>query len=57
MKLTHKYGGYLVVSFCGNTWSANIDPIALVKRNPDFAQVAKLCPENFIMCEKYTTQL
>ena len=56
MKLTHKYGGYLVVSFCGNTWSANIDPIALVKRNPDFAQVAKLCPENFIMCEKYTTQ-
>lgn len=40
MKLTHKYGGYLVVSFCGNTWSANIDPIALVKRNPDFAQVA-----------------
>ena len=56
LKLTHKYGGYLVVSFCGNTWSANIDPIALVKRNPDFAQVAKLCPENFIMCEKYTTQ-
>lgn len=56
LKLTHKYGGYLVVSFCGNTWSASIDPIALVKRNPDFAQVAKLCPENFIMCEKYTTQ-
>ncbi len=56
LKLTHKYGGYLVVSFCGNTWSASIDPIALVKRNPEFAQVAKLCPENFIMCEKYTTQ-
>lgn len=56
LKLTHKYGGYLVVSFCGNTWSASIDPIALVKRNPDFAQIAKLCPENFIMCEKYTTQ-
>ncbi len=56
LKLTHKYGGYLVYSFCGNTWSANINPIALVKRNPDFAQVAKLCPENFIVCEKYTTQ-
>ena len=56
LKLTHKYGGYLVVSFCGNTWSANINPIALVKRNSDFAQTAKLYSENFIMCEKYTTQ-
>lgn len=56
MKLTHEYGGYLVVSFCGNYWSASINPIALVKRNPDFAQTAKLYSENFIMCEKYTTQ-
>lgn len=56
LKLTHKYGGYLVVSFCGNTWSAPLSPIAMVKRNPEFAQTAKLCPENFIMCEKYTTQ-
>ena len=56
MRLTHEYGGYLVVSFCGNTWSADINPIALVKRNPDFAQTARLYSENFIMCEKYTTQ-
>lgn len=56
LKLSHKYGGYLTVSFCGNTWSAPLSPIAMVKRNPDFAQTAKLCPENFIMCEKYTTQ-
>lgn len=56
MKLSHEYGGYLVVSFCGNYWSANINPVALVKRNPDFAQTAKLYSENFIMCEKYTTQ-
>lgn len=56
LKLTHEYGGYLTVSFCGTYWSANINPIALVKRNPDFAQTAKLYSENFIMCEKYTTQ-
>lgn len=56
LKLTREYGGYLVVSFCGNFWSASINPIALVKRNQDFAQTAKLCSENFIMCEKYTTQ-
>lgn len=56
LKLTREYGGYLAVSFCGNYWSAGINPIALVKRNPDFAQTAKSCSENFIMCEKYTTQ-
>lgn len=56
LKLTHEYGGYLTLSFCGNFWSANINPVALVKRNPDFAQTAKQYSENFIMCEKYTTQ-
>lgn len=56
LKLTHEYGGYLVVSFCGNYWSAPLSPIALVKRNPEFAQTAKMYKDNFILCEKYTTQ-
>jgi hypothetical protein len=56
LKMSNLYGGYLVVSFCGNQWSPNIDPIALVKRNPDFAQAARQYTENFILCEKYTTQ-
>ena len=54
LKLSHEYGGYLTISFC--SLAADINPIALVKRNPDFAEVAQLCSENFIMCEKYTSQ-
>lgn len=54
LKLTHEYGGYLVVSFCANYWSAPINPVATIKRNPDFAQTTAMYAENFIYCEKYT---
>lgn len=54
LKLTNEYGGYLVVSFCSNYWSAPINPIAMVKRNPGFAAAAKKYAQNFVMCEKYT---
>jgi len=55
MKLTNKYGGYLIVSFCGSFWGASINPLALVKRNPGFAAVLKKYPQNFIMEEKFTS--
>lgn len=54
LKLTHEYGGYLVVSFCSNYWSAPINPVAMIKRNPDFAATTAKYKENFIYCEKYT---
>lgn len=54
LKLTHEYGGYLTVSFCANYWSAPINPVAMIKRNPEFARTSAQYPENFIMCEKYT---
>lgn len=56
LKLTHEYGGYLTVSFCANYWSAPINPVAMVKRNPEFAATLAKYPENFIMCEKYTQE-
>jgi hypothetical protein len=56
MKLNQKYGGYLVVSWCGNQWDANINPLALMKRNPAFAAICKQSPQNLIVCEKYTQQ-
>ena len=34
LKLSQKYGGYLVVSWCGNEYDANINPIGMLKRNP-----------------------
>ena len=55
MKLNQKYGGYLVVSWCGTQYSPSINPIAMMKLNPAFAAICKQSPENFILCEKYTT--
>lgn len=54
MRLTHKYGGYLIVSFTGGFWGAGINPVAMVKRNSGFASVLKEYPENFIIEEKFT---
>ena len=56
MKLNQKYGGYLMVSWCANQYDANINPVAMMKRNPAFAAICKQSPKNFILCEKYTTQ-
>ena len=46
----------MVVSWCGNQWSPNINPIAMLKRNPAFAAASRAYTENFILCEKYTQQ-
>jgi hypothetical protein len=54
--LCNKYGGYLVVSWCGNQWSPNINPIGMLKRNPAFAAACRNYTENYILCEKYTQQ-
>jgi hypothetical protein len=54
--LCNKYGGYLVVSWCGNQWSPNINPIGMLKRNSAFAAACRQYTENYILCEKYTQQ-
>ena len=56
LKLSNKYGGYLTVSWCGNEWSPSINPMAMMKRNPDFLAATKQFNKNFILCEKYTQQ-
>lgn len=56
LELSHQYGGYLVVSWCGNQWSPSINPIAMLKRIPDFAEACRNYTENYILCEKYTQQ-
>jgi hypothetical protein len=53
--LCSKYGGYLVVNWCGNQFSPNINPIAMLKRSPAFAAACRTYTENYILCEKYTT--
>jgi hypothetical protein len=55
MKLNAKYGGYLVVSWCGEYYGAGINPIAMMKKNPAFAAICAHSPQNFILEEKYTS--
>jgi len=55
MKLNQKYGGYLVSSFCGSYYGASLNPIAMMKRDANFAAICKQDPEHFILCEKFTS--
>ena len=54
LELCHKYGGYLVDSWCGNQWGQSINPLAMIKRIPEFEEAARLYSDNFILLEKYT---
>jgi hypothetical protein len=54
LKMGHRYGGYLVVSWCANEWSPEINPIAMLRRSPDFAEASRRYTQNYILCEKYT---
>lgn len=55
LKLSNKYGAYLVVSWCGNQYSPNINPIGMLKRNSAFSAACRQYTKNYILCEKYTT--
>ena len=56
LKICHRYGGYLVVSFTQAYYSADMMPIAYMKRNPEVNRLLTEHPEHFICCEKYTMQ-
>jgi hypothetical protein len=56
LKLSNRYGGYLVVSWCGNQWSPSINPIGMMKRSPDFAAACEKYTQNYLLFEKYTQQ-
>ncbi|WP_045728526.1 glycoside hydrolase family 98 domain-containing protein [Xanthomonas sp. GPE 39] len=55
LKLTNKYGGYLAVSFTGGFWGANINPLAMVKRDQTLRNALSNYAQNFIIEEKFTT--
>lgn len=56
LELSNRYGGYLIVSWCGNRWSTNINPIGMLKRNAAFAEACELYTENYLLFEKYTQE-
>ena len=53
--MSHKYGGFLTVSFCGNIWSHLLNPMGMMKRNKDLLQACKDYPEAMLWLYKYTT--
>ncbi|MCD8006209.1 MAG: carbohydrate-binding protein [Oscillospiraceae bacterium] len=55
LELCNEYGGYLVVSWCGNKWVSAINPLAMLKQVPEFEQACLDYTENFILCQKYTS--
>lgn len=54
MPICHEFGGYLVVSFTQAYYSADMMPIAFMKRNEQMRKFLTADPEHFICCEKYT---
>jgi hypothetical protein len=55
LELSDRYGGYLIVSWCGNQYTPVINPIGMLKRVPAFATACQKYAKNYILCEKYTT--
>ena len=53
-KFCQQYGGYFCTSFTQAFYSADMMPIAYMKRNPEMCRLLTEDPEHFICCEKYT---
>ncbi len=55
VEMSHKYGGFLTVSFCGNIWSHALNPLGMMKRNADLRKACQDYPEAILWLYKYTT--
>ncbi|MBQ9356949.1 MAG: glycosyl hydrolase family 98 [Prevotella sp.] len=55
VEMSHRYGGFLTVSFCGNIWSHGLNPIGELKRNRNFLNACQQYPEAILFLYKYTT--
>lgn len=55
VEMSHNYGGFLTISFCGNIWSHGLNPLGMMKRNPDLLKACEAYPEAILWLYKYTT--
>ena len=55
VEMSHNYGGFLTVSFCGNIWSHPLNPLGMMKRNADLHKACQAYPEAILWLYKYTT--
>jgi len=54
VKMSHEYGGFLTISFCGNIWSHGLSPVGMMKRNRNLLQACREYPEAILWLYKYT---
>lgn len=54
VEMSHKYGGFLTVSWCGGIYHFDTDPIAELKTDPNFLAACKKYPESILFLYKYT---
>jgi len=54
VEMSHKYGGFLTVSWCGGVYHMNTNPIAELKSNKDFLSACQKYPEAIVFLYKYT---
>ena len=54
VKLSHEYGGFLTISFCGNIWSHGLSPVGMMKRNSNLLKACRDYPEAILWLYKYT---
>ena len=55
VEMSHQYGGFLTVSFCGNIWSHALNPVGMMKRNKNLLEACRKYPEAILWLYKYTT--
>ena len=55
VEMSHEYGGFLTISFCGNIWSHPLNPIGQMKRCKALLDASKKYPEAILWLYKYTT--
>lgn len=55
VEISHNYGGFVTISFCGNIWSHPLTPNGMLKRNKQLLEACKKYPEACLWLYKYTT--
>ena len=54
VEMSHKYGGFLTVSWCGGIYHFDTDPLAELKSDKNFMAACKKYPEAILFLYKYT---
>ena len=54
VEMSHKYGGFLTVSWCGGIYHFDTDPIAQLKNEPRLLEACQKYPEAMLFLYKYT---